>query len=135
LTSLGSAGGVLAGRAAEVSGRQGAELPKVKCSAPVSSSTTPNSVYFAQHPMSWSTAWLSPRVLPPREYSPDVHRSLAVHAQSHDRTAFGWLILVLGLVRAGLTRSPWSRMASKRCLISSLRWWELQKPWASVWRS
>ena len=30
----------------------------------------PNGVYFSRHPMSWSTAWLSPRVVPPREYSP-----------------------------------------------------------------
>src|SRR6266446_7147176 len=46
------------------------ELPKVMCSAALSSSTIPHGIYFSSHPRSWSLAWLSPRVTPPRENSP-----------------------------------------------------------------
>ena len=47
-----------------------AELPKAKYRSAVSSFTMPKGVYFSLHPMSWSLALLSPRVLPPRQYSP-----------------------------------------------------------------
>jgi hypothetical protein len=78
-----------------------AQLPRAKCSCPVSSFTTPIGVHFSLHPMSWSTAWLSPRVLPPGVLA-NVHRGLAVHAQSHDRTLFGCLVLFLHVGEDGV---------------------------------
>jgi len=44
--------------------------PKGDVQCPLSSSTIPLGYTFSSHPRSWSLAWLSPRVTPPREKSP-----------------------------------------------------------------